>query len=72
MRDRQLGGRVFEVVAPDVGVRSYFMEGGAHARQSSCFKKVGDAIQQESVVVIVLFTRGTGVVMMVSNRLEAR
>ncbi len=62
MRDRQLGGRVCEVVAPDIGVRPYFMEGGAQARQSSCFKKVGDAIQHEFVVVIVFCTRGTGLV----------
>ena len=44
MRDRQLGGRVCEVIAPDIGVRLNFMEGGLQARQSSCFKKVGDAI----------------------------
>ena len=29
MRDRQFGGRVREVVPSNIGVRPYFMEGGA-------------------------------------------
>ena len=72
MRDHQLGGRVREVVAPDIGVRLDFMEGGAKARQPSCFEKVGNAIQQEPVVVIVLCTRGTKIGMAVpTNGLKA-
>jgi hypothetical protein len=72
VRDRQLGGRVCEVDAPDIGVCSYFVEGGAQARRYYCFKKVGDAIQLEVVVVIVFCTCGTWVGTMVPNDLEAR
>ncbi len=71
MPDRQIGGRVREVVAPYNGVCPDFMKGGSEARPLSCFHEVCYVVQQELVVVIVLRTRGTGIGMMVPNGLEA-
>ena len=48
------------------------MEDGAYARPSSCFYKVGYAIQQEPVMVVVLCASGTRAGMVVPNGLEAR
>ncbi len=62
MRNRQFGRRVCKVVAPYIGVCPDFMQGGAEARPLSCFQEVGYVVQQELVVVIVLCTRGTGLV----------
>ena len=67
MRTRQLCGHVREVVASDIGVTPYFVEGGVYARQPSIFEKVGNTTQQEVVVVIVLCTCGTGVGMVMSD-----
>ena len=44
MRNRQFGGRVRQVVAPDIGVCPGFMKGGAHAQPLSRYHKVVYAI----------------------------
>ncbi len=47
-----------------------FMKGGFEACPLFCVQKVGNALQQESVVMVVLCTRGTGVGMVMPNGLE--
>ena len=69
MRNRQLDNRVLKVLAPDIGVCLDFMKGGTQARPLSCFQKVGYALYQKFVAMILLCTRGTGVGMMVPNGL---
>jgi len=71
MSDRQLGGRVREVVAPYIGVCPDLMEGGAQVCQSSCLEKLGNATQKEPVVVMVICTYGTGVGVVVLDGLKA-
>ena len=72
MRNRKFGGRVRKIISSDVGVCPNFMKGGFEARPLSCVQKVGNALQHESVVVVVvLCTRGIGVGMVMPNGLEA-
>ncbi len=71
MRNRKFGGRVREIISPNVGVCPNFMKGGFESRPLFRVQKVGNALQQEFVVVVVLCTRVTRVGIMKPNGLEA-